>query len=337
MSFFFAQSSTRTNPFVVSIPIQVICVLLSIPDMNDSSLLDELLIICALFFLVFFFLLLGINEIYLIQLRDVDQWISVCFVIRMQHVRPPDVERVSSKRWEINYVPRRLLKVLFFVKLTEHVLSNGFDSVDGNRFFGMLFETTNLLLTKMIPIHHQWQQRASQTELRQEPSELYPFEYLISMLVLVSYFNLAILLAISIGHLVLAALYHDQCPASTFLSTTLMITGLSGIFLSLVALFIHHHTSADASNRWNLTITYILFVYLIASRIATSTIAFRLAGRNRDKSRCALILYWGSTILILVSYATIITMFYLLFDLIMSQNRQKKKPGLSNLPPILLT
>ena len=260
----------------------------------------------------------------------------------MRHVRP------ASKGYRVNVRISIMClgdcrKCLFFVKLTEHVLSNGFESVDGNRFLGMLSETTNLLLTKMLPIHHQsdrknqWQQRASQTELRQEPSELHPVEYLIGMLVLVSYVNLAILLAISIGHLALAALYHAQCPASTFLSTTLMITGLSGIFLSLIALFIHHHTSADASNKWNLTITYILFVYLIASRIATSTIAFRLAGRNRDKSRCALILYWGSTILILFSYATIITTFYLLFDLIMSQNRPKKKPSLSSLPPILLT
>ena len=177
----------------------------------------------------------------------------------------------------------------------------------------------------------------SQTELRQEPSQLGHNEYLSDMLVLVSYVNLAILLAISIGHIVLSALYHDQCPASPSLSTILMITGLSGICLSLIALFIHYRTSTDNSNRWDLVVTYILLIYLIGSRIATCAIAFRLASRNRDKTRCALILYWGSTALILFSLGTILIALYLLFSLVISSKRPRTESRSSHVPPALLT
>jgi type IV secretory pathway VirB2 component (pilin) len=132
------------------------------------------------------------------------------------------------------------------------------------------------------------------------------------------------LLAVSICHVVLAIVYHGQCPASPYLSITLIITGTMGAILSIIALIIHRFDAYDGSNKWNLLLTYILFIYLIGSRIATSIIAFRLASRSYDRYQCAPLLYWTSTLLIIVSYGIIVITCCVLINLILLQRRHKK-------------
>ncbi|CAF0992518.1 unnamed protein product [Adineta steineri] len=131
------------------------------------------------------------------------------------------------------------------------------------------------------------------------------------------------LLAISICHVLLFAVYHDQCPASPYLSTTLGITGIIGIILSTMALIIHRYDAYDGPNKWNLFLTFFLLIYLIISRIIISIMAFRLASRIPPEIHCAVILYWASTLLILISYSMIIINFCLLIKMILLHKRHQ--------------
>jgi len=108
------------------------------------------------------------------------------------------------------------------------------------------------------------------------------------------------LLAVSICHIVLAVVYHGQCPVSPYLSITLIITGVMGFILSIIALIVHRFDAYDGSNKWNLLLTCILFIYLIGSRIATSTMTFRLESLSYDQYQCAPLLYWTSTLFLIV-------------------------------------
>jgi len=132
------------------------------------------------------------------------------------------------------------------------------------------------------------------------------------------------LLTVSICHVVLAIVYHGQCPASPYLSITLIITGVMDFILSIIALIIHRFDTYDGSNKWNLLLTCILFIYLIGSRIVTSIIALRLASRSYDRYQCAPLFYWTSTLLIIVSYSIIVITCCVLINLILLQRRNKK-------------
>ncbi|CAF1685077.1 unnamed protein product [Adineta ricciae] len=141
------------------------------------------------------------------------------------------------------------------------------------------------------------------------------------MFIAVSFINLALLLTVSICQVVLSIVYHDECPSSPFLSTTLGITGAVGVILSILAAIIHRYDAYDGTNRWNLYVTCLLLVYLIGSRVVVSIFAFRLASRRLDEIQCAAVLYWCSTFLIIISYSIIIITSCLLVKLVLLQRR----------------
>lgn len=136
------------------------------------------------------------------------------------------------------------------------------------------------------------------------------------MFVTISYINLFILLTVSICQIILSIIYHGQCPASPYLPTTLIITGILGVILSIGIVLIHRFDTSDGPNRWNLLLTYILFIYLIGSRIATSIMTFRLISHSYDVYQCAAVLYWSSTLLIILSYSIIVITCCILIKLI---------------------
>jgi type IV secretory pathway VirB2 component (pilin) len=144
------------------------------------------------------------------------------------------------------------------------------------------------------------------------------------MFITISYINLFLLLSVSTCHIVIAIIYYNQCPISPYLSITLIITGILGVILSIIALIIHCFDTYDGSNKWNLLLTYILFIYLLGSRIATSIMAFRLASRPYNQSECASVLYWTSTLLIVVSYSIIVITCCVLINLIILRRKHNK-------------
>lgn len=144
------------------------------------------------------------------------------------------------------------------------------------------------------------------------------------MFVTISYINVVILLTVSVFQIVLAIIYYGQCPASPNLSMTLIITGIIGVILSIIALLIHRYDAYDGSNKWNLFLTYILFIYLIGSRIGTSIMAFRLASQSYDQYQCATVFYWTSTLLITVSYSIVVLTCCVLINLILLQRKHNE-------------
>ncbi|UJR36764.1 hypothetical protein I4U23_029479 [Adineta vaga] len=142
------------------------------------------------------------------------------------------------------------------------------------------------------------------------------------MFIAISFINLSLLLVVSICHVILSVLYHGECPSSPFLSLVLGITGILGIILSIIAAIIHRYDAYDGSNKWNLYVTYTLFIYLIGSRIVVSIMAFRLASQTLNQIRCATVLYWCSPLLIIISYIIIIITLCLLIKLILFQRRE---------------
>ena len=140
----------------------------------------------------------------------------------------------------------------------------------------------------------------------------------------ISYINLSMLLIVSICHIILSIVYRGECPASPYLSIILIVTGITGVLLSIIALILHYFDVYDGSNQWNLLLTYILFIYLIGSRIVTSILAFRLASRPLNRYQCASVIYWTSTLLIIVSYSIIILTCCVLVNLILLQRKHKK-------------
>ena len=144
------------------------------------------------------------------------------------------------------------------------------------------------------------------------------------MFAIVSYVNLLFLLVVSLGHLGLSFVYYELCSASPSVSVTLFVTGVFGVLFSLIAAILYHCYSGDSSHRWNLVVTYALLVYLITTRIATTIVAFGLASDRRDKRRCTRLLYWGSTLLVLASLATLIVAVCLLGHVTLSQRQRGK-------------
>ena len=144
------------------------------------------------------------------------------------------------------------------------------------------------------------------------------------MFIIISYVNLLILMIISMGHMILSMLYHDQCPASPYLSKVLIITGISGFLLSIICLLALFYHQSKRWKKWNLICTYILLIYLIISRIFISIMALQLASRRPQEILCSPILYWGSTLMILASYSVVIITGCVLINLIVSQRSHAK-------------
>ena len=144
------------------------------------------------------------------------------------------------------------------------------------------------------------------------------------MFITVSYINLFMLLAVSICHTVLAIVYRGQCPAAPSLTIILLFTGIIGVVLSIIALVVNHFDAYDGSNRWNLLLTFILFIYLVGSRVGTTLMTFRLASRSNNDNHCAPVLNWISALLTVVSYSIIIITFCLFVNLIVLQRRYNK-------------
>jgi hypothetical protein len=139
------------------------------------------------------------------------------------------------------------------------------------------------------------------------------------------------LLAVSTCHIALGLIYYNQCPASSWLTLTLIITGVIGVFMSIIALIVHRFDAYDGSNKWNLLVTYILFLYLIGSRIANSIMVFRLASQSKSHTHCAAALHWVSTLLLIVSYSIIIITCCILLNLHLLQKKHRKYPKLQEI------
>jgi hypothetical protein len=124
--------------------------------------------------------------------------------------------------------------------------------------------------------------------------------------------------------MVLAIVYYDKCPTSPFLSITLIIIGIIGISLSIIALIIHRFDAYDGSNKRNVLLTYILFIYLFGSRIMMTILTFRLISQSYDEYQCAPVLYWTSTLLTIVSDSIIVINCCVLMNLILLQITHNK-------------
>ena len=86
----------------------------------------------------------------------------------------------------------------------------------------------------------------------------------------------------------------------------------------------HPHPHVDQMSFDQLSSSHVLLVYLITTRIATTIVAFGLASDRRDKRRCTRLLYWGSTLLVLASLATLIVAVCLLGHVTLSQRQRGK-------------
>lgn len=146
----------------------------------------------------------------------------------------------------------------------------------------------------------------------------------------VSCLNLFLLLIFSICHLILYVMYHDQCPLSPFLALTLGIAGLLGVILSVTVAICYCCTAHDGSSHYRLGVMYILLVYLVISRIVVSVMAFRLASRSPDARQCSPVLYWSSTLLIVMSYSVIIITSCLLVKLLLLRSGRLYYPRSSD-------